>query len=501
MDIPADVRRLNPWWDDPAAIDDDKHVADWSRMEYTPDVLEDVMRDPGGGVYVLRGMRWAGKTTLIKVMIKRLLERGVQPLHILYYSSDKPEEVWKAADYYTGMINGPASAHRYMFLDGAASVPGWTKRIGDILKVAQDSTVTVSGYADEPNDTDEIGSRVPDFRRVGSTPARKSVQALFGTRRGRDITLTPMSFFESATRIDKEIGEFAQGTDMFSAQSRRDIFNKLIRHEIDTRLEEMAGYKSRLDKALDLYLATGGMPHAIYGYIHRGLSWDPLYEKHRDALYEVWAQIPRKDPDLFMQFGCWLAEQEGNLFSWDRLSKGTGINPPQMALNYANLLEQLFVLHILYRHKDGQPDTSAAKKIFFADPAYLHMSRHMANPQALPAPLYVPDHRDKVLEGVVATHLMRLARLVTGDDMLDTRRSVFYWTDKKSRPVDFVLDLGGDVRVPLKMHTGRVTRRDMSALTRFLNQTRYSGLLLGQGELSIHRDYIIVPASVFLMLA
>ena len=129
------------------------------------------------------------------------------------------------------------------------------------------------------------------------------------------------------------------------------------------------------------------------------------------------------------------------------------------------------------------------------------MFRYSADPWSLPAPLYVPDHRDKVLEGVVATHLMRLARSMTGGEGFDPRRSIFYWTDKKSRPVDFVLDLGGDVRVPMKVQTGHVSRRDMSALTRFLNQTEYGGLLLGLEDLGEQRDYLTVPASVFLMLA
>ena len=503
MDVPIDVRRLNPWWDDPAAVDGDEDIARWMPTKYTPDTLDDVAHESDGAVYVLRGMRLVGKTTLIKIMIKRLLENGVPPLHILYYESDQPERIQEAADYHARMANGsPAAGRRYLFLDGAASIPKWTERIGDVLRAARDSIVTVSGYANEIGYADEAGMRIPDFRRIVSPPAgsRKGVHARLGVRRGRDVVLTPMSFFESAVRIDKEIGEFARSTSMFSPQGRRDIFGKLIRHEIDGRLEELAGYKRQLDRALDVYLSTGGMPHAIAGYIRKGLSWDPLYETHLDRMREAW-DVPRRDPDLFVRFGRWMASYEDNLVSWDKLAKGTGITPPQMVLNYANLLERLFVLHILYRHKDGQPDTSAAKKIFFTDPAYLHMFRYSADPWSLPAPLYVPDHRDKVLEGVVATHLMRLARFMTGGEGFDPRRSIFYWTDKKSRPVDFVLDLGGDVRVPMKVQTGHVSRRDMSALTRFLNQTEYGGLLLGMGDLGEQRDYLTVPASVFLMLA
>lgn len=492
---------MNPWWDDPAAVNNDDHIAMWGPMGYTPGVLDEVMGNSGSGVYVLRGMRRVGKTTLMKVTIKRLLDNGVQPRRIMYYDSGVPEKTREAVDYHASVANDSVTGHRYLFLDGAASMPKWVEHIGDMLKAARDSVIVVSGYADEMVDTIDVGSRIPDFRRIGSGPVRKSMPERFGVQRGNDITLMPMSFLESATRMDPEIGELVRNNDTFSPQSRQEIFGKLIRHEVDGRLEELTGYKSRLDKVLDTYLATGGMPHAVYEYMRRGLSWDPVYEKHRDALSEAWAKIPRRDPDLFVRFGCWLAGYDESLVSWDKLARGTGITPPQMVLNYANLLERLFVLHILYRHRNGRPDTSSAKKIFFTDPTYLHMFRYLSDPRALPAPLYVPDNRDKVLAGVVATHLIRLARSAIAGGDFDPRRSVFYWMDKKSRPVDFVMDLGRDIRVPLKVQMGHVNRRDMAALTRFLNQTDYSGLLLGQGDLDVHRDYIIVPASVFLMLA
>ena len=501
MDIPTEVRRLNPWWDDPSAVDNDEYITEWAPMGYTPGALGGVMGNSGSGVYVLRGMRRVGKTTLMKVTIKRLLESGVQPRRILYYDSGVPEKVREAVDYHTDVITDSVTGHHYLFLDGAASMPKWAEHVGDMLKVARDPVIVVSGYADEMVNAADVGSRIPDFRRIGPVPARESIPERLDVQRGDETTLMPMSFREAATRIDPEIGELVRNNDTFSPLSRQEIFGNLIAHEMDERLEELSGYKSRLDKVLDTYLATGGMPHAVYEYMRRGLSWDPVYDKHIDALSEAWGNIPRRDPDLFVRFGCWLAGYDESLVSWDKLARGTGITPPQMVLNYANLLERFFVLHILYRHRNGRPDTGSAKKIFFTDPTYLHMFRYLSDPQALPAPLYVPDNRDKVLSGVVATHLIRLARAAIARDDFDPRRSVFYWMDKKSRPVDFVMDLGDDIRVPLKVQMGHVNRRDMAALTRFLNQTDYGGLLLGQGDLDVHRDYIVVPASIFLMLA
>lgn len=502
VDVSAKIRQMNPWWEDSAAVDADEHIARWLPMSYTPDALADSGWEDGGTACVLRGMRQVGKTTLMKTMIRKLLKGGTHPMRILYCDSADPESVREAVDRHHNLMNGSAVAgHRYLFLDGAASAPKWADGVADALKAARDASIVISGYVKEMGDAEEVNSRVPDFRRIRTRPNdAPTVPERLGIKSGGDATLTPMSFFKAAVRISPEIGEFAEGNGMFSPQGRRDVFDRLVRHEIDGRLEELCGYKRQLDRALDVYLATGGMPHAIDGYMRRGLSWDPEYQRHLDAMTQTWAALGRK-PHLCAEFGRWLAAYEKNLVSLDKIAKGTGIMPPQMALNYANLLERLFLLHILYRYKNGRPDTSAAKKIIFADPSYLHAFRYSADPRALPAPLYVPDHRDGILEGVVATHLLRLARRMRPERAFEPRRSVFYWTDKKSRLVDFVLDLGENEMVPIKVKTGHVSRRDMSALTRFLKYTRCNGLLLGLGDLDAQRDYLTVPVSAFLMLA
>lgn len=492
MDIPVDIRQFNTWWDDPKALDQD--ISKWNFLGYMPDILSEIPNTTDGtALYVLRGMRLVGKTSLMKLMIKELLDDGVPPKNILYYESDQLSAALAVVDYH--MADTTASGRRYLFLDGVASAPRWAKHMGSVLKSVPESTVVVSGYVDDVDGIDAT-SRVPDFRRISNPEdTNNATQDGFG----HNVLMTPMSFYEAAIRMSPKINELAKNTDTFLPQNKLDIFNKLIHHEYDQRLEELADHTQSLNSVLDAYLATGGMPHAVAGYVRRGLSWDPLYAEHLDVLRKAW-DVPRRNPDLFLRVGCWLANHDQNMISWDKLARGTGIVPPQLALSYAGLLERLFVLHILYRYKDGRPDTSAAKKIFFADPAYLHTFRYATDPMSPPAPLYVYEHRDHLLDGVVATHLMRLASLVLGDRYTDPRHSVFYWTDKKSRPVDFVLDLGGDVRVPVKVQTHHVSRRDMSALTLFLNQTKYGGLHLSRDELRVQRDYITIPASVFLML-
>lgn len=500
MNESAEIQQMNPWWDNSDTIDTDEYVQSWLPMSYMPDVFESIYREVDAGVYVLRGMRQVGKTTLMKITIRNLLRSGINPLCILYYRSTDPEDIRNAIHYHRNILNSSAATgHRYLFLDGVASIPKWSKSMMDVLKSARDASVVISGYIGEMNGTDVDGC-VPDFRRI-QTPSNNNptVPEMFGVQNGGDVTLKSMSFLEAAVWISPQIGEFIEGNGIFSPQCRREIFDNLIQHKIDSRLEEIYNHKKELNRVLDVYMATGGMPHAIDGYAHRGLSWDPQYQTYLDSITEAWTVLGR-NPSMCVKFGRWLAGHENNLVSWDKIARGTCIMPPQAVLNCANLLERLFMLNILYRYKDGQPDTKAAKKIFFTDPVHLHMFRHSADPMAMPSPLYVPENRKKVLEGVVASHLLRLVRQMRPTRTPKPHSSVFYWTDKKSRMVDFVVDLGSNEIVPIMIMDGTVRRRDMSALTRFLTHTECRGLLLGRNDMEYNRDYLTVPVSVFLML-
>src|SRR5713101_8056185 len=88
----ADFVGRNPWWLEKKAIDDDTGIVDWeaSRFKWTPRLGERFQWDLDV-IYVLRGPRQVGKTTLMKLKIRDLIESGVEARHIFYWPCDLVE--------------------------------------------------------------------------------------------------------------------------------------------------------------------------------------------------------------------------------------------------------------------------------------------------------------------------------------------------------------------------------------------------------------------------
>lgn len=72
-----DVAARNPWWNDPAGLDRDPHLAQLARAPFqrSPLPLRTTRADQAS-VYTLRGPRQVGKTTLLKQLAARLALAG-----------------------------------------------------------------------------------------------------------------------------------------------------------------------------------------------------------------------------------------------------------------------------------------------------------------------------------------------------------------------------------------------------------------------------------------
>lgn len=82
---------MNPWWRGPTAIADDVHLRQRAEARFTwiPPALEAIPLVPGS-THTLRGPRQVGKTTTLKTLLARVLERGER--RVLYYSFDLQRE-------------------------------------------------------------------------------------------------------------------------------------------------------------------------------------------------------------------------------------------------------------------------------------------------------------------------------------------------------------------------------------------------------------------------
>ena len=70
----SDLIEYNPWWKDKSAIDDDPQIKIWkeSKLKWSPRLRYTF--HAGDYVYSLRGPRQVGKTTLVKLEIRQVLD-------------------------------------------------------------------------------------------------------------------------------------------------------------------------------------------------------------------------------------------------------------------------------------------------------------------------------------------------------------------------------------------------------------------------------------------
>lgn len=497
------VRDSNPWWKDAASILEDQKIKEWegSVIKYVPRLKRMITYDfePSNTVvYSLRGPRQVGKTTLIKLQIKEFLEEGVSPWNILYYSLDLANTPQDVVDIVESYLRISARRHngkrRYLFLDEVSSVRDWQRGIKWLVdsNKLRDCTVMVTG------------SHAIDIR--------NATEKLPG-RRGRikdnyDKILLPMKFSEYAPLINDDIKKLIHKNNLLSLQHRETIFMKLLNREIDETLDDFYPYQDELNNILREYMLTGGTPGVVDEKIKTATIDEGSYTRHLESVTGQWNEL-RKNETMLKQFCGAAIKSQGSHISWNGLSKEAALGSPNTALDYAHTLKDLFVLSIihLYGTDKRMPMIQKDRKFYFHDPYFFHIFNGlMSTKDSFGASLdYVEkeDHQSKIAEGIIADHLIRWAFLLSRKKQtFDYCNHVFYWKDEKNKEVDFVLYDGGRIEVPIEVkYRNRINHRELTGLVSFLGKTKTkSGLVVSKSDLDVRQDYVVIPASVFLLL-
>ena len=104
---------------------------------------------------------------------------------------------------------------------------------------------------------------------------------------------------------------------------------------------------------------------------------------------------------------------------------------------------------------------------------------------------------------MVAYHLTRFSfSLAVSRQGFDYLNHLFFWKDDDDKEVDFVLHHKNEFEAPMEVkYRSKVDHRELGGLASFLDKTGVkSGLVLSRDELEERYDYLLIPASLFLML-
>lgn len=295
--------RYNPWWEKGYSFDD---------FIYRPKVIE-LMKSKFSSkeVILLTGLRRAGKTTLLKLFIKNLIEeKKINPKLIFYISLDDYNlskiSILDLIEEYRKVHKIPYRDKIYLFLDEIAS--------------KKDFELQLKNLYDNQN--------VKIFASTSSASTLKSKKP-FLTGRATIVEVHPLDYEEYLE------------------------FKKIKVSKSDNHLHE---------KYFEEYMKIGGLPEHV---LYEDVSY--LKELVDDIIYkDIVATHNIKDSNLLKDFFLLLMERAGKIASINKLARIMSLSP-DTAKRYLQMFEETYLIYLLPRYGKTNDAILAPKKLYACD--------------------------------------------------------------------------------------------------------------------------------------
>lgn len=295
--------RYNPWWEK-------RHNLE-SIIE-RPVFLERMKSHlHSGHIVFLSGLRRIGKTTLLKLLIKELIQKErVQPEHICYVSLDdyllSKRNILEIVEEYRKIHKLSVRQKVFLFLDEVSYQKDYEIQLKNICDLQ-----TAKTYASSSN-ASILKSRKP-----------------YLTGRSVTIEVLPLDFQEYL------------------------IFKQVKISKADSHL---------IDRYFNDFLKTGGLPE----YVLRG-DIEYLKELVDDIIYkDIVAFHNIKNPQIMKDYFLLLMERAGKVGSINKIASILKI-APDTAKRYLEMFADTFLIHLIPRCGKTNVKILAPKKIYAAD--------------------------------------------------------------------------------------------------------------------------------------
>ena len=294
--------QYNPWWEEALPYEDLIE-----RPRYTAGMNRHL---PDKTIVILTGLRRVGKTTIMKLFIQKLLEKGISPTHIFYVSLDdytlEKQSIVDIVSDYRKVHKLHLDERVYLFLDEVA----YKDRFQQQLKNLYDK------------------QEVKIYASSSSSSVLKDKRALL-TGRETVIEVLPLDFDEYLA------------------------FNHLTFKKREAYLKE---------PHFDEYLKSGGMPEYVLkqerGYLTTLI--DDILFKDIVAFHGI------KNPHHIKDFFALLMERAGKQVSINKVAKILKISP-DTARRYLEMFEETYLVYLVPRRGKLNESLLSPKKVYAAD--------------------------------------------------------------------------------------------------------------------------------------
>jgi len=491
----------NPWWTESAPFQNDHLIQRWnqSALRWTPRLAEKFQWDLNV-IYTLRGPRQVGKTTLLRLRIKKLIEEGVEPRRIFYWTCDLVEDREKLAqiiEEYIAFARKFFSDKRlYLFVDEISSVKDWQYAIKYLYDTGQLRNCLVL----------LTGSHSIDLRRATENLAGRRGEVDKLEDKLPDKILCPMKFAEYAETRSDSIRHLITDLELLSLSKRLECLIALIEGHAKKEIEELKLHSKELRILFDDYIITGGIPTAINSYIKTGVISKNIYDTYIELILRDARRWGANETTL-RQILRELTKEMGNSISDNNLAKRAEIGSHTTVAHYVEMLKDSFIVSHVYqlKQKADQRNIKGSRKIYFQDPFIFHSVRSWVS--ALDpwkeASLYLqaPENRQRLVESVVCNHLIRLMFNLSPSAHFEYSDKVFYWQSRRKRSLSFCFKYGARMAPLHILDTRPPGTQDYFPIMDFQKSGHsYKGVMLTRDSFDTRSTCPALPVHTFLLL-
>jgi hypothetical protein len=449
---------MNPWWRNPKAINADRHIGafEGSTFKHYPERLFKEIPPERPGIYTIRGPRQIGKTTFLKLYIRELVKRGVNPSNICFFTCDGINDRFALIDtikIYSQIFERKIQETRYLLIDEITTIEDWQKSVKYLVDIGllENCLLVLTG------------SSAYDLKRSSERlPGRKGY--------GKDLVYIPITFREFL----KNLGVHVDGKTM-------EEFLFLSAQDLKTLHLKNAFLKEYFLK----YLNTGGFPKVIDDFLSVGRIGEQTKNIYRDFILgdaEKYLGSRANILEIFRK----LPAIVGQRFSWNSLvDLFTGaiqsVDTVQKYLEYLGysfILANIFFIDISRRTIRYKKQ----KKVYPCDKVIADIISEISGKEiGLP----------QLIEMFTLRHLTKDENLIPHG--MNLYNGPFFWYSDRGNEIDFVYEHNGSL-VPVEVkYQNKINKSDYSGMKRVFGK----GILITQDIVFKDENIVGIPAWLF----
>ncbi len=378
------MERYNPWW----SGNPDTGYLGWTQqpVRWVPTIVDEVPLEPFS-LHFLTGPRQVGKTTALRLLVRRLLDGGRDPKSVFFYSCDELTDHLELGEVLDGYLRSREAwgvSSSVLVLDEVTYVEEWWRAVKSRIDqgLLKRDVLMVTGSLS-----------VDILRQKERFPGRRG--------HGRDMVLRPLDF-ASYCRV------------LGGLEPRRGPLD-----DLDEAYAANSMFSDRLRPLFDRYMLSGGFPPAIQDLHRFGRVSTETQRTCMDWMRGDWGRAGKSDRYM-KEVLSYLARARGTPISWNGIATETSIDSPHTARSYVEVLEGMYAALVLHNLRpDGRVEHRKNKKVHLTDPFIMTLAADFCGEEL---------SREWAMEAVAASHVARAA-------------DAFYWRGKTE--CDVVALVGG----------------------------------------------------------